>query len=113
MTKAALDHLGPGSAIVNTTSITAYQGYPKMVDYSPTRRAIVAFTRSMAAALVEKRIRVTPVAPPPTCTPLNPASSDAHPDPSHGPCATTPPPGTPHKVPSYNTFLAQQESPTT
>src|SRR3546814_5320370 len=48
------DLLGPGSAIVNTTSITAYQGYPKMVDYSATRGAIVAFTRSMAGALVDK-----------------------------------------------------------
>src|SRR3546814_12375000 len=66
MTKAALDHLGPGSAIVNTTSITAYQGYPKMVDYSATRGAIVAFTRSMAGALVDKGIRVNAGAPGPT-----------------------------------------------
>src|SRR3546814_14735397 len=77
MTKAALDHLGPGSAIVNTTSITAYQGYPKMVDYSATRGAIVAFTRSMAGAMVDKGIRVNAVAQGPIWTPPSPAYFDA------------------------------------
>jgi NAD(P)-dependent dehydrogenase (short-subunit alcohol dehydrogenase family) len=48
LTKAALPHLGAGSAIVNTTSVTAYQGNPSLVDYSSTKGAIVAFTRSLS-----------------------------------------------------------------
>src|SRR3546814_20652778 len=98
MTKAALDHLGPGSAIVNTTSITAYQGYPKMVDYSATRGAIVAFTRSMDGAPVDKGISVNAVAPGTIWTPPIPASFDAEKDASPGPSAATHPPGTPTAV---------------
>ena len=63
MTKAALPHLGEGSAIVNTTSVTAYQGNPSLLDYSSTKGAIVAFTRSLSQALVDDGIRVNAVAP--------------------------------------------------
>ena len=70
MTKAALPHLKEGAAIVNTTSVTAYQGSPQLVDYAATRGAIVAFTRSMSEQLVERGIRVNAVAPGPIWTPL-------------------------------------------
>jgi NAD(P)-dependent dehydrogenase (short-subunit alcohol dehydrogenase family) len=110
MTKAALDHLGPGSAIVNTTSITAYQGYPKMVDYSATRGAIVSFTRSMAGALVEKGIRVNAVAPGPIWTPLIPASFDAEKVAQHGKSAPMQRAGQPNEVASCYVFLASEDA---
>jgi NAD(P)-dependent dehydrogenase (short-subunit alcohol dehydrogenase family) len=72
--KAAIKHLKPGSCIINTTSVTAYRGSPKLLDYSATKGAIVAFTRSLAGALVDKGIRVNGVAPGPVWTPLIPAS---------------------------------------
>ena len=77
MTQAALPHMGEGSAIVNTTSVTAFKGNPKLVDYSSTKGAQVAFTRSLAEQLMERKIRVNAVAPGPVWTPLIPASFDA------------------------------------
>lgn len=74
MTKAALKHLKEGSAIVNTTSVTAYKGSPQLLDYSSTKGAIVAFTRSLSQNLVEKGIRVNAVAPGPIWTPLIPST---------------------------------------
>jgi NAD(P)-dependent dehydrogenase (short-subunit alcohol dehydrogenase family) len=72
MTQAALAHLGEGSAIINTTSVTMYKGSKHLLDYSATKGAITAFTRSLALNLVEKGIRVNAVAPGPIWTPLNP-----------------------------------------
>ena len=77
MTQAALPHLKKGAAIVNTTSVTAYRGSPELLDYSATKGAIVAFTRSLAKKLVEKGIRVNGVAPGPIWTPLIPSTFDA------------------------------------
>ena len=77
LTKAALPHLGEGAAIVNTTSVTAYRGSPHLIDYAATKGAIVAFTRSLAGALKDRRIRVNGVAPGPVWTPLIPASFPA------------------------------------
>jgi NAD(P)-dependent dehydrogenase (short-subunit alcohol dehydrogenase family) len=70
MVKATMPHLKKGSAIINTTSVTAYRGSPNLLDYSSTKGAIVSFTRSLAQALVEKEIRVNAVAPGPIWTPL-------------------------------------------
>ena len=77
MTKAALPHLENGDAIINTTSITAYEGQEKLIDYSATKGAIVAFTRSLSLNLIDKGIRVNAVAPGPIWTPLIPASFSA------------------------------------
>ena len=74
MTKAAMKHLREGSCIINTTSVTAYKGSPKLLDYSATKGAEVAFTRSLSQALVEKKIRVNGVAPGPIWTPLIPST---------------------------------------
>jgi NAD(P)-dependent dehydrogenase (short-subunit alcohol dehydrogenase family) len=77
VTKAALAHLPPGAAIVNSTSVTAYRGSPHLIDYASTKGAIVAFTRSLAGNLKQRRIRVNAVAPGPVWTPLIPASFPA------------------------------------
>jgi NAD(P)-dependent dehydrogenase (short-subunit alcohol dehydrogenase family) len=74
ITKATLAHLPDGAAIVNTTSVTAYRGSPHLIDYAATKGAIVAFTRSLAGNLKQRKIRVNAVAPGPVWTPLIPAS---------------------------------------
>ncbi|KAJ2962950.1 hypothetical protein NQZ79_g1902 [Umbelopsis isabellina] len=74
VTKYALAHMKPGSAIVNSTSVTAYKGRPDLCDYSSTKGAITAFTRSLSQQLASKKIRVNGVAPGPIWTPLIPAS---------------------------------------
>jgi NAD(P)-dependent dehydrogenase (short-subunit alcohol dehydrogenase family) len=75
MAQAALKHLGKGSAIVNTGSITGLQGNKQLLDYSSTKGAIHAFTKSLAQNLVEKGIRVNCVSPGPVWTPLNPSDN--------------------------------------
>ncbi len=77
MTKAALPHMCPHSSIINTASVTAYQGQKDLIDYSATKGAIVSFTRSLSLSLEPERIRVNAVAPGPIWTPLNPASYPA------------------------------------
>jgi NAD(P)-dependent dehydrogenase (short-subunit alcohol dehydrogenase family) len=74
ITKPAIPHLENGGTIVNNASVTAFRGSPKLVDYSATKGAIVAFTRSLSLALVQKGIRVNAVAPGPIWTPLIPAT---------------------------------------
>ena len=73
LTKTAMKHLEKGSPIINTTSVTAYKGSPQLLDYSSTKGAIVAFTRSLSQALATKGIRVNGVAPGPIWTPLIPS----------------------------------------
>lgn len=70
LVKAAMPHLKEGAAIVNTTSVTAYQGSPQLLDYSSTKGAILAFTRSLSQKLAKDKIRVNAVAPGPIWTPL-------------------------------------------
>ncbi len=72
LVQAALPHLGKGSSIINCTSVTMYQGAKELLDYSSTKGAITAFTRSLSENLIEKGIRVNAVAPGPIWTPLNP-----------------------------------------
>jgi NAD(P)-dependent dehydrogenase (short-subunit alcohol dehydrogenase family) len=74
LVKAALPHLREGSAVINTTSVTAYRGSPHLLDYASTKGAIVAFTRSLSKALVDQGIRVNAVAPGPIWTPLIPST---------------------------------------
>jgi NAD(P)-dependent dehydrogenase (short-subunit alcohol dehydrogenase family) len=72
MVQAARPHLLKGAAIVNCTSVTMYEGSPGLLDYSATKGAITAFTRSLSVNLIEHGIRVNAVAPGPIWTPLNP-----------------------------------------
>lgn len=72
LTQAARPHLKEGAAIVNCTSVTMYQGSKELLDYSSTKGAITAFTRSLSENLVGEGIRVNAVAPGPIWTPLNP-----------------------------------------
>ncbi|MFP4417970.1 MAG: SDR family oxidoreductase [Chitinivibrionales bacterium] len=76
MTQAALPHLRQGAAIINTTSITAYQGHPVLLGYAATKGGITSLTRSLALHLADRGIRVNGVAPGPVWTPLIPASYD-------------------------------------
>jgi NAD(P)-dependent dehydrogenase (short-subunit alcohol dehydrogenase family) len=110
MTKAALRHMKEGSVIINTTSVTAYKGSPQLLDYSATKGAIVAFTRSLSQALAEKKIRVNAVAPGPIWTPLIPSTFSAERAASHGSNVPMERAGQPDEVaPSY-VFLASSDS---
>lgn len=77
MVRAALPHLKDGSAIVNTSSVTAYRGSSHLIDYAATKGAIITYTRSLAQALASRKIRVNAVAPGPIWTPLIPATFPA------------------------------------
>jgi len=108
--KAALEHLGEGSAIINTTSITAYRGSDHLVDYSATKGAIVAFTRSLAKALAPAGIRVNGVAPGPIWTPLIPASFPAEAVETFGKSTLMGRAGQPAEVGPCYVFLASEDA---
>lgn len=77
LVRHALPHMQAGACVINTASVTAYKGHKQLVDYSATKGAIVAFTRSLALQLSERGIRVNAVAPGPIWTPLIPSTFDA------------------------------------
>ena len=110
MTQAAVPFLGRGAAIVNTTSITAYRGSPTLLDYSATKGAIVALTRSLSSNLVHKGIRVNAVAPGPIWTPLIPATFDEDKVAEFGASQPMKRPGQPNEVATCHLFLACDES---
>lgn len=108
--KACLPHMKEGSAIINSTSVTAYRGSSHLLDYASTKGAIVAFTRSLAQNLVEKKIKVNAVAPGPIWTPLIAASFEPERVASHGSSVPMKRAGQPVEVaPSY-LFLACDDS---
>lgn len=107
--KAALEHLGEGGTIINTTSVTAYRGSGHLLDYSATKGAIVAFTRSLSQMLIERGIRVNGVAPGPIWTPLIPASFDADHVESFGTNTPMGRPGQPAEVAPCYVFLASED----
>ncbi|WP_439550940.1 SDR family oxidoreductase [Falsiroseomonas sp.] len=106
VTRAALPHMAEGSAIINTTSITAYQGNPTLIDYASTKGAILAFTRSLAKSLQQRKIRVNGVAPGPIWTPLIPASFSEARTAEHGASAPMGRAGQPDEVAPAYIFLA-------
>ena len=110
MTKFAVPHLKKGASIINTTSITAYEGHKTLLDYSATKGAIVTFTRSLSLALVDKGIRVNAVAPGPIWTPLIPASFDAKKVSQHGSSAEMERAGQPNEIAPCFVFLASPEA---
>lgn len=110
LTKAALKHLREGSTIINTSSVTAYKGNPYLLDYSATKGAIIAFTRSLSQSLVERGIRVNAVAPGPIWTPLIPASFSEEKVEHFGENVPMRRPGQPEEVAPCYVFLASDDA---
>jgi NAD(P)-dependent dehydrogenase (short-subunit alcohol dehydrogenase family) len=111
MARAALKHLKKGSAIVNTGSITGLEGSKDLLDYSATKGAIHAFTKSLAQNLVEKEIRVNCVSPGPVWTPLNVADKSAKDVAKHGADTPMKRPAQPEEVaPAYVFFASNADS---
>jgi NAD(P)-dependent dehydrogenase (short-subunit alcohol dehydrogenase family) len=111
VTKAALPHLGQGSAIVNTGSVNGLRGNKSLIDYSATKGAVTAWTYAMAQALVDRGIRVNCVAPGPVWTPLIPATMDEEKVSSFGAQAPMGRAANPDEIaPSYVFFAAEQLS---
>ncbi|MBS1705005.1 MAG: glucose 1-dehydrogenase [Armatimonadetes bacterium] len=110
MVKAAMPHLQEGAAIINTASVTAYRGSPGLHDYSATKGAIVAFTRSLSGSLVKKKIRVNAVAPGPIWTPLIPSTFPAVEVDDFGKQTPMQRPGQPNEVAPCFVFLASDDS---
>jgi NAD(P)-dependent dehydrogenase (short-subunit alcohol dehydrogenase family) len=111
LTQAAAPHLREGSSIINCTSETMYAGSKHLLDYSATKGAITAFTRSLALNLVKKGVRVNAVAPGPIWTPLNPfGGQEPEKIPEFGKSTPMGRPGQPNEVAPSFLFLACEDS---
>lgn len=111
MVRAALEHFGEGSVIINTGSITGLEGNKDLLAYSSTKGAIHAFTKSLAQILVEKGIRVNCISPGPIWTPLNVADKEAKQVAEHGADTPMKRPGQPEEVaPAYVFFASDADS---
>lgn len=111
MARAALEHLKKGSAIVNCGSITGLEGSSQLLDYSATKGAIHAFTKSLAQNLAEKGIRVNCVSPGPVWTPLNVADKDAEDVAQHGADTPMKRPAQPEEIaPAFVFFASDADS---
>ena len=111
MARAAVAHLPRGGAIVNTGSITGMEGGKAMMDYAATKGAIHAFTKSLAANLIDRGVRVNCVAPGPIWTPLQPCSKPAAKVAEHGVDTPLGRPGQPEEVaPAYVFFASNADS---
>lgn len=111
VTKAALQHIPDGGAIINTSSINGLRGNKTLIDYSATKGAVLAFTYSLAQALSDRRVRVNCVAPGPVWTPLIPATMDADRVESFGEHTPFGRPAQPDEIaPSYVFFASPQLS---
>ncbi len=106
----ALKHLKRGSSIINVASITAYEGSPKLLDYSATKGALVSFTRALSNAIVDRGIRVNAVAPGPIWTPLIAATFKAEEVSTFGADTPMKRPGQPYEVAAAVVFLASDDA---
>lgn len=110
VTRAALQHLQEGDAIINTTSVTSYRGSEELVDYSSTKGAITSFTRALSKQLAEKKIRVNAVAPGPIWTPLIVATFDEEKVSKFGQSVPMKRAGQPSEVGPAYVFLASEDA---
>ena len=110
LTKAALPHMKAGATIINSTSVTAYKGNPILLDYSASKGAITAFTRSLALNLAAREIRVNAVAPGPIWTPLIPSTFDEDTVKTFGANTPLERPGQPAELGPAYVYLACRDS---
>ena len=110
MAQAAVEHMKPGSAIINTGSITGIDGAKELIDYSMTKGGIHAFTRALSGSLIEKGIRVNAVAPGPVWTPLNPSDKEAPDVAEFGSQSKMKRPAQPEEIAPAYVFLASPQT---
>lgn len=109
LTRAALPYMPEGSSIINSSSITAFRGSERLIDYSATKGALISFTRALAGSLNERKIRVNAVAPGPIWTPLIPASFNEDEVSKFGQDVPMGRAGQPYEVATSYLFLASED----